>query len=397
GAHHNPVHRISRPHIFILLRVPSRRKTDGEDSNRSTDFNSYADALWWGVITVTTIGYGNTVPRTWTGKICCLGILGSGFALKVQQKQRQKHFNRQIPAAATLIQCLWRCHASSAASHSTATWKVFTVPMQQQRHHQHISAHLQISPAISRPHRHSPCSAARGDFRAIVARRASVLSSRKRRSGSRQSKDASSGCGGVSEGDDGATRGLNDTVGADLDPLTSEPEQEAGKPVQLSEAQMAAIRVIRRIRYFQARKPYDVRDVIEQYSQGHLNMMVRIKELQRRLDQTLGKPPSWSGARDRGTSERHRPTVLNRMQRLEQQVNRLDAKTDQILLLLHQLVAAAGQGRRRTAAAASGTNAPTASAAGGSATGLTVNAAGSAASGRRSNSLIGWTQPIIRP
>ena len=38
------------------------------------------------------------------------GILGSGFALKVQQKQRQKHFNRQIPAAATLIQvisCVW--------------------------------------------------------------------------------------------------------------------------------------------------------------------------------------------------------------------------------------------------------------------------------------------------
>jgi Flp pilus assembly protein TadB len=32
------------------------------------------------------------------------GILGSGFALKVQQKQRQKHFNRQIPTAASLIQ-----------------------------------------------------------------------------------------------------------------------------------------------------------------------------------------------------------------------------------------------------------------------------------------------------
>ncbi len=42
------------------------------------------------------------------------GILGSGFALKVQQKQRQKHFNRQIPAAACLIQvCLtvaYRCN-----------------------------------------------------------------------------------------------------------------------------------------------------------------------------------------------------------------------------------------------------------------------------------------------
>lgn len=43
----------------------------------------------------------------------------------------------------------------------------------------------------------------------------------------------------------------------------------------------------------QARKPYDVRDVIEQYSQGHLNMMVRIKELQRRWDDlaTSPRPP----------------------------------------------------------------------------------------------------------
>lgn len=39
----------------------------------------------------------------------------------------------------------------------------------------------------------------------------------------------------------------------------------------------------------QARKPYDVRDVIEQYSQGHLNMMVRIKELQRRYSTRVFK------------------------------------------------------------------------------------------------------------
>ncbi|XP_047493067.1 potassium voltage-gated channel subfamily KQT member 1-like isoform X1 [Penaeus chinensis] len=102
------------------------------------DFSSYADALWWGVITVTTIGYGDTVPRTWMGKIVAscfsvfaisffalpAGILGSGFALKVQQKQRQKHFNRQIPAAAMLIQCLWRCYAADKHFNSTATWKI---------------------------------------------------------------------------------------------------------------------------------------------------------------------------------------------------------------------------------------------------------------------------------
>ncbi|KAI1883378.1 hypothetical protein AGOR_G00230810 [Albula goreensis] len=66
---------------------------------------------------------------------------------------------------------------------------------------------------------------------------------------------------------------------------------------RLSHAHRSAIKVIRRMQYFvarrkfqQARKPYDVRDVIEQYSQGHLNMTVRIKELQRRLDHSLGKP-----------------------------------------------------------------------------------------------------------
>lgn len=53
------------------------------------------------------------------------GILGSGFALKVQQKQRQKHFNRQIPAAAMLIQCLWRCYAADKSFNSQATWDIY--------------------------------------------------------------------------------------------------------------------------------------------------------------------------------------------------------------------------------------------------------------------------------
>ncbi|KAG0419770.1 hypothetical protein HPB47_003892 [Ixodes persulcatus] len=90
----------------------------------------------------------------------------------------------------------------------------------------------------------------------------------------------------------------------------------------MTEAHKNAIRGIRKIKYFvarrkfqQARKPYDVRDVIEQYSQGHVNMMVRIKELQRRLDQTLGKPGSYLN--EKGVKPM---TVGARLHRMEVQV-----------------------------------------------------------------------------
>uniref|UniRef100_A0A8C9YXH4 Potassium voltage-gated channel subfamily KQT member 1 n=1 Tax=Sander lucioperca TaxID=283035 RepID=A0A8C9YXH4_SANLU len=112
---------------------------DAVDEEGKTGFSSYADALWWGVVTVTTIGYGDKIPQTWIGKAIAscfsvfaisffalpAGILGSGFALKVQQKQRQKHFNRQIPAAACLIQV----HFSIAWKHvgSNPQVKVFVV------------------------------------------------------------------------------------------------------------------------------------------------------------------------------------------------------------------------------------------------------------------------------
>ncbi|XP_036068172.1 potassium voltage-gated channel subfamily KQT member 1 [Oryzias melastigma] len=114
---------------------------DAVDEEGKTGFSSYADALWWGVVTVTTIGYGDKIPQTWIGKAIAscfsvfaisffalpAGILGSGFALKVQQKQRQKHFNRQIPAAACLIQTLWRCYAAEKPNGCAATWKMYVL------------------------------------------------------------------------------------------------------------------------------------------------------------------------------------------------------------------------------------------------------------------------------
>ena len=69
-------------------------------------------------------------------------------------------------------------------------------------------------------------------------------------------------------------------------------------------------------KFHELRKPYDVKDVMEQYSQGHLNMMQKIKDLQRRIDCTVGKPGFFF------RKGQNRPmTIAVRLGRLENMVN----------------------------------------------------------------------------
>uniref|UniRef100_A0A8C5NA06 Potassium voltage-gated channel, KQT-like subfamily, member 3 n=1 Tax=Gouania willdenowi TaxID=441366 RepID=A0A8C5NA06_GOUWI len=117
--------------------------SDNEDPTaqaRTQDFDTYADALWWGLITLTTIGYGDKTPKTWAGRLLAgtfaligvsffalpAGILGSGLALKVQEQHRQKHFEKRRHPAAGLIQSAWRYYSTNPIREDLiATWRFY--------------------------------------------------------------------------------------------------------------------------------------------------------------------------------------------------------------------------------------------------------------------------------
>uniref|UniRef100_A0A8C1TG65 Potassium voltage-gated channel, KQT-like subfamily, member 5b n=1 Tax=Cyprinus carpio TaxID=7962 RepID=A0A8C1TG65_CYPCA len=228
------------------------------------DFATYADALWWGTITLTTIGYGDKTPKTWTGRILSAGfallgisfftlpagILGSGFALKVQEQHRQKHFEKRRNPAACLIQCVWRSYAADENSVSVATWK------------SHLKALHTCSPT----------------------------------------------------------------------------KKDQGE----SSTRIMKFHVAKK-KFKETLRPYDVKDVIEQYSAGHLDMLCRIKSLQTRVDQILGRGqmPVDKKVREKLLSDGdilEDVSMLGRVCKVERQVQSIEAKLDSLLDIYRQVL-----------------------------------------------------------
>ncbi|XP_054996652.1 potassium voltage-gated channel subfamily KQT member 2 isoform X12 [Sorex araneus] len=367
------------------------------EKGENDHFDTYADALWWGLITLTTIGYGDKYPQTWNGRLLAAtftligvsffalpaGILGSGFALKVQEQHRQKHFEKRRNPAAGLIQSAWRFYATNLSRTDLhSTWQYYertvTVPMYSSQPQTYGASRLipplnqlellrnlksksglafrkepqpEPSPSqkVSLKDRvfSSPRGAAakgKGSPQAPTVRRSPSADPSLEDSPSKVPKS-------WSFGDRSRARQAFRIKGA----ASRQNSEEASLPGEdvvddkscncefmtedLTPGLKVSIRAVCVMRFLVSKRkfkeslrPYDVMDVIEQYSAGHLDMLARIKNLQSRVDQIVGRGPAITDKdRTKGPAETELPedpSMMGRLGKVEKQVLSMEKKLD---------------------------------------------------------------------
>lgn len=223
------------------------------------------------------------------------GIIGSGFALKVEQKKREKQFNRLVPAAANLIQNWWRMVASRR-SHLTATWRIYRVETKRTNK---TGRHVGSAFAMELAH--------------------STATSPRLRNGRTGTAAASNG-----------------------HPLEKSSWRKIETAEDLYPNQRIAIQMMRVIKYHvakrkfrQAHKPYDFKDIMDENAQGNLKVMYTLADIQRRLDQSLGLPKSYPIVLS--DKDREQLTLNAKVQRLEVKLIGLERQTNRVITLLEEL------------------------------------------------------------
>uniref|UniRef100_H3B0H4 Potassium voltage-gated channel subfamily Q member 4 n=1 Tax=Latimeria chalumnae TaxID=7897 RepID=H3B0H4_LATCH len=379
------------------------------EKDHNDQFSTYADSLWWGTITLTTIGYGDKTPETWLGRVLAAGfallgisffalpagILGSGFALKVQEQHRQKHFEKRRTPAANLIQAAWRLYSTDVQrSYLTATWNYYDSVLPSFRelvllfeplHRSRNGAvrNCEMKKTLEEPSRsHSFLSVSRCNVSPYMSGESGKLglkdrirmnNTRVQGVRSKQQLTPSVRCSP-------STENVNETISPtkvqkswsfnDRTRFRTSLKLKPRLPIEghadghgedsndekayhcdltvedIMPAVKTLIRSVRILKFLVAKRkfketlrPYDVKDVIEQYSAGHLDMLGRIKSLQIRVDQIIGRGPIPNDKKTREKGEKVPPeldqmdelSMMGRVVKVEKQVQSIEQKLDLLL------------------------------------------------------------------
>ncbi|KAM6982917.1 potassium voltage-gated channel subfamily KQT member 2-like isoform 8-T8 [Tautogolabrus adspersus] len=338
------------------------------EKESNDEFETYADALWWGLITLTTIGYGDKVPKTWNGRLLAAtfsmigvaffalpaGILGSGFALKVQEQHRQKHFEKRRNPAAGLIQGAWRFYATNLSrTDLLCTWDFYeqtvAVPMYrlipplnqldllrnlkgktfrkesqtETSPSRKASLKDKVFPSPSKAPVVKGKAQSPGAEDGAEGSPNKVAKSWSFTEKNRTPKHAFKVKGGPSRQNSEEASLPGEEIGDDKSCHCDFLTQELPPGLKVTIRAICIMRfLVSKRRFKESLRPYDVMDVIEQYSAGHLDMLSRIKNLQSRVDQIVGKGPKPEGdaAED--------PSMMGRLGKVEKQVLCMDRKLD---------------------------------------------------------------------
>ncbi|XP_039330353.1 potassium voltage-gated channel subfamily KQT member 4 isoform X5 [Saimiri boliviensis] len=324
------------------------------EKDANSDFSSYADSLWWGTITLTTIGYGDKTPHTWLGRVLAAGfallgisffalpagILGSGFALKVQEQHRQKHFEKRRMPAANLIQAAWRLYSTDTSrAYLTATWYYYDSILPSFSSRMGIKDRIRMGSSQRRtgPSKQhlAPPTMPTSPSSEQVGEATSPTKVQKSWSFNDRARFR-------------ASLRLKPRTSAEETPSEEVAEEKSYQCELTVDDVMPAVKtVIRSVRilkflvakrkFKETLRPYDVKDVIEQYSAGHLDMLGRIKSLQTRVDQIVGRGPGDRKARekgDKGPSDAEAVdeiSMMGRVVKVEKQVQSIEHKLDLLL------------------------------------------------------------------
>jgi voltage-gated potassium channel len=67
--------------VLAIVLVGAALEFGFEDHARGSNIHSYADALWWAIVTITTVGYGDTYPVTAAGRGVAVVLMLTGIGL----------------------------------------------------------------------------------------------------------------------------------------------------------------------------------------------------------------------------------------------------------------------------------------------------------------------------